>query len=81
MTANLSKRMATLEAEAVGAVTLRDAIDRPPRETREEWIARQAGLPPPYPPRRTSSGETRDEWIARRERELAERLTPDAERI
>jgi hypothetical protein len=67
---DLSKRVATLEAGVVGAVTLRDAIDRPPKETREEWIARQAGLPPPYPPRRTSSGETRDDWIVRCDREL-----------
>jgi hypothetical protein len=76
---DLSKRVANLEAETVGAVTLRDAIDRPPHETREEWIARQAGLPPPVPPRRTSSGETRDDWISRKERELAERLTLDVE--
>jgi len=37
-----SKRVATLEAGTLGAVTVRDAIDRPPQETREEWIARQA---------------------------------------
>jgi hypothetical protein len=67
---DLSKRVATLEAETGGAATVRDAIDRPPRETREEWIARQAGLPPPYPPGRTSSGETREQWLARRDREL-----------
>jgi hypothetical protein len=48
---DLSKRVATLEAGTLGAVTVRDAIDRPPRETRDEWIARQAGLPPPHPPR------------------------------
>jgi hypothetical protein len=30
---DLSKRVATLEPGTVGAVTLRDAIDRPPRET------------------------------------------------
>jgi len=68
---DLSKRVANLEAGALGAVTVRDAIDRPPQETREEWIARQAGLPPPSPPRRNSREETYDEWIARQERELA----------
>ena len=67
---DVSKRVATLEAGTVGAVTIRDAIDRPPQETREEWIARQAGLPPPNPPRRNSRGETREQWIARKEHEL-----------
>jgi hypothetical protein len=71
-TERLRKRVVTLEAGTPGAVTVRDAIDRPPRETREEWIARQAGLPPPRPPRRNSMGETRGEWIARQERELEE---------
>ena len=58
----------SLEAGTVGAVTVRDAIDRPPRETREEWIARQAGNP--LPGGLNSRGETRDQWIARRDREL-----------
>ena len=33
----ISRRVPTLEAGTVGAVTVRDAIDRPPRETRDEW--------------------------------------------
>jgi hypothetical protein len=67
----LSARIVRLEtASARASLTVHDAIDRPPQETREEWIARRDGLPPPDPPKRNSRGETRGEWIARRHREL-----------
>jgi hypothetical protein len=42
--------MFTGRREEEGAVALRVLIDRPPEETREQWLARTArerGLPPP----------------------------------
>lgn len=39
---SLLTRVQMLEG-ATGAVTMRDAIDRPPLETREQWLARQGG--------------------------------------
>jgi hypothetical protein len=54
-------------------LTVRDAIDRPPHETKEQWIARtaaQAEGRPYHCDAVTSSGETRVQWEARRKREL-----------
>jgi hypothetical protein len=65
---NLSTRVGRLEATAPGALTVCDAIDRPPQETREEWIARQAGNP--LPGALNSRGETREQWTARSRAEL-----------
>ena len=74
---DLSKRVTVLEGGAAGAIVIRDAIDRPPQETREEWIARRDGLPPPDPPKRNTRGETREQWETRRHRELELELCKD----
>ena len=53
----LRHRIARLEATSVALFPLMDAIDRPPQETRDQWLARRAGNP-----ERTvvnSRGETR----------------------
>jgi len=52
---------------------LRDAIDRPPHETKEQWIARtaaQAEGRPYFCDAVNSYGETRSQWEARRRIEL-----------
>jgi hypothetical protein len=69
----LSGRLARLEASRGGALTVRDAIDRPPQETREEWLARKAAelRGEPYDSgKRNARGESFAQWVARRQREL-----------
>jgi len=51
---------------------LGDFIDRPPQETKEDWLARQAGLPTPGLV--NSRGETYDQWVSRHTTELAKML-------
>jgi hypothetical protein len=42
-------------------------VDRPPEETREEWIARMAGTPLPSSLTKVNAnGETREAWVRRR---------------
>lgn len=80
---DLRRRMARLEAttgEVANAAV--GAVDRPPRETREQWISRRAGelgIPPaalgatgePCPASGINIyGETFGEWVARRHTEL-----------
>jgi hypothetical protein len=55
-------------------LTVRDAIDRPPHETKEQWIARtaaQAEGRPYFCDAVNSYGETRARWEARRMIELS----------
>lgn len=66
----LERRVAKLETAKGSTWVLRNAIDRPPQETREEWIARQAGQP--VVGALNWRGETREQWIERRTRELEE---------
>jgi len=70
----LRSRLDKLETATAGAATVFDAIDRPPQETREQWIARQAGLSLRDPEPLNSRGETRKQWIARRQCELSQEL-------
>ena len=63
----LSRRVGKPEARP-GVATLRDAIDRPPQETREQWLAHVAGRPAPGLV--NTRGETFGDWITRRQREL-----------
>jgi hypothetical protein len=64
----LRRRLDSIEQLVVPAFVLAETIDRPPQETREQWLARQAGNPDCSLV--NSRGETRDQWIARRQREL-----------
>ena len=77
---SLAARVAAIEAaRRRPGNTMVAAIDRPPRETREQWIARRAaedrgeqydsGAVNPQ-------GETRSQWIARRTLELVTPATP-----
>jgi hypothetical protein len=46
-------------------------VDRPPDETREEWLARRAGTPLPSSLTKVNAnGETREAWVRRRCREM-----------
>lgn len=38
----LHAKLTSTEAKITGEMTHRDAVDRPPAETREEWLARRA---------------------------------------
>jgi len=69
---SLRHRLARLENCTASPVMLTDAIDRPPQETREQWLARIAGHPTPGLVNRR--GETRDQWLARTQRDLAKKL-------
>jgi hypothetical protein len=72
----LSARIVQLETALAGAsLTIRDAIDRPPQETREQWLARKAGNPTPGLV--NSKGETHEQWVTRRHRELELMLCKD----
>lgn len=54
--------------------TLPDAIDRPPHETKEQWLARMSARAEGRPyscDAVTANGETRAQWEARRRHELA----------
>jgi hypothetical protein len=65
----LSTRIVQLETAWAGAsLTVHDAIDRPPQETKEQWLARHAGSPTPGLV--NSRGETFDQWTVRRRSEL-----------
>ena len=67
-----SARVEHLEAGKPDALV--DFVDRPPRETRDEWIERMAHQLRGEPfdnGARNAYGETRTEWTARRRRELA----------
>jgi len=67
---SLSTRLAKLEALTASlSLTVRDAIDRPPQETREQWIARISGNS--LPGLVNSRGESREQWVARRESKLS----------
>lgn len=66
----LHQRIARLEGGQSRTFRLRDAVDRPARETRDQWLARQAGHPTPGLV--NSRGETYGEWIDRRKRELSQ---------
>jgi hypothetical protein len=70
----LSGRLARLEtSRASAALTVRDAIDRPPQETYEEWTARKAAelRGESYDSgKRNARGESFAQWVARRQREL-----------
>ena len=35
-------RLSSVDASVKGEMTVSDTVDRPPRETREEWLARRA---------------------------------------
>lgn len=80
----LNKRIAKLEdaTSSVATNAVVGAVDRPPRETREQWISRRAGEQGVTPtslggtgetipvPCVNVYGETRGQWIARRHVEL-----------
>lgn len=80
----LNKRVARLEdaTSSVATNAVVGAVDRPPRETREQWISRRAGelgVTPASlggtgesapPPGVNAYGETWGQWIARRHTEL-----------
>ena len=63
-------------------LTVRNVVDRPPRETREQWIARKAnelGVTPTslggagelvLAPNTNVRGESFSQWVARRQAEL-----------
>ena len=54
-------------------MTVRDAVDQPPDETREEWILRKAAEQRGETwdsGKRNARGEIYTEWVARRQREL-----------
>ncbi len=75
MSNSLRARVDRLEASRHRlSPVMSDAIDRPPQETREQWIARKAAehRGEPYDSGAVNSGEeTRNQWIARRKLELA----------
>jgi hypothetical protein len=74
---SLISRVARLEGTGSGADLCINAVDRPARETREEWVERMAQQwrgEPHESGRRNAHGETRAEWTARRRRELE--MTP-----
>jgi hypothetical protein len=71
----LRRRLERIECGARPAAdrTVRNVIDRPPRETREQWLARKAAEERGElydSGERNSRGETRTEWSMRRHREL-----------
>lgn len=66
----LERRVSKLETTSGSAWVFLRAIDRPPQETREQWIARQAGHP--IAGALNERGETREQWVERRTRELQE---------
>jgi hypothetical protein len=68
----LRRRLDRLEQLVVPAFVLAETIDRPPQETKEQWLARQAGNPDRSPV--NARGETREQWFARRETELHHQL-------
>jgi hypothetical protein len=68
MTSRLIARLDRLEGKAPQNVPVRDAIDRPPRETRAQWLARRAGKPDLSLV--NSRGENHEHWVARRLKEL-----------
>ena len=52
------------------------AHDRLAEETREEWLARRVGAPPPSSLTKVNErGETREQWLVRRQREMG--MVPD----
>lgn len=64
----LRQRLDRLHPSPASSVML-DAIDRPPQETRDEWIARMAARAEGRPHASTAvnaNGETREQWEARR---------------
>ena len=69
---SLRQRLGRLENRSASPVMLGDYIDRPPQETKEDWLARMAGHPTPGLV--NSRGETRDQWVSRQTAELAQRL-------
>ena len=69
---NLRHRMDRLEERRTGQTIMAETIDRPPQETKEQWLARIAGHPTPG--LMNSRGETFDQWIARRTADLAKEL-------
>ncbi len=69
----LRARIGRLETMSDAGATVYHAVDRPPRETREEWIARMAVfLRDEHHETGAVNhlGETRTQWTARRKREL-----------
>ena len=80
MSSALRARVDRLEASRHRpSLVMSDAIDRPPQETRDQWIARKAAehIGELYDSGAVNvRGETRGQWIARRECELA--VKPEA---
>lgn len=73
MRAGLLARLERLEFGTRPALTMRDAVDRPPQETREQWIARKAAehRGEHYESGAVNSrGETLAQWERRRCAEL-----------
>jgi hypothetical protein len=69
----LDARLGRLEQQRSSpAFVQTEAIDRPPQETKEQWLARMAGNPDQSLV--NNLGESRDQWLARRESELREQL-------
>jgi hypothetical protein len=66
---SLSRRVARLEEATAAPFVLTEAIDRPPQETREQWLARKAGNPTLGLV--NSRGQTHAQWVDRRLAELA----------
>jgi hypothetical protein len=66
---SLGRRVSRLEGGRSSSLTVRDAIDRPPQETREQWLARVAGTPL-LGLVNSRGGETYNQWVSRREKEL-----------
>ena len=69
---DLDRRLRRLETVRAPFV-LADAIDRPPQETREQWLARvsaEARNKLYDSGERNSRGESRQQWLMRRRAEL-----------
>ena len=71
---SLASRVAKVEeSRGKRSFTVRDAIDRPPQETREQWMARRAGNPDPHLV--NCRGENFGQWVSRRQAELQQEVS------
>ena len=65
---SLLRRVSLLEGGRRSLLPMSETIDRPPQETREQWLARQSGNP--HPGLVNRRGETYAQWVNRRQADL-----------